>query len=380
MNRVSLLVACAAGLGLVVLALACGGRNVSGTNEPAGSPGGAATLSTSPPQTPEAVEPLLADWPEATPGEESDASTGIVSDVLAKMPPTLLVSDAFIQPGDTARIPVRLGRGFGSTTFKTYGGYTVAVADAGGKEIQRERTDQDGRLVFEQKFEKAGNFFFRAAVDGRVEEKDVRPALFCVYVRAKDAPIAICDLDKTLVKSGFFRVVVGGAEPFDHAADVVNRLVKEKRMTVLYLTHRPDFFAASSRHWLRANRFPPGPLYTGDLAALLTGSGAFKAEEIARLKQRFANLKLGIGDKYSDTDAYLENKIRPVLIPDIDWGKKKLEYWQEQHSQLAALKADVTVCRDWFEIEEALFGGKEFPPARLLGPIKDMIQALERGP
>jgi len=371
MLRKKMLLVLALVLLLMPPGLACNGQNRSGSSSGAAGPASAEKAA--------APEPPLADWPPAAPGEDASRSDSVIGDILGKMPPTLLVGDALIYPGDTASIVLKLGRGFGSTSIKTYGGYTVVITDAEGKEVKRERTDQNGQIPFERKFEQAGNYFFRAGVDGKVEETDVRPALFCVYVRAKESPMVICDMDKTLVQSGFLRVVTGGAQPFDHAAEVVGRLVKEKRLTVLYLTHRPDFFEASSKQWLRLNRFPPGPLYTGDIGGLLAGSGAFKSGELGRIKQRFANLKLGIGDKYSDTAAYVANDIRPVLIPDIKWDKEKADYWQEQLRELEGLKSDVTVCRNWFEIEEALFGEKEFPPKRLIGPVKDMIKALQRG-
>ena len=317
------------------------------------------------------------DWPPIEPQENSIPSAGIIGQIIGKAPPTLNVADSLIQPGQTAQVPIKLGRGFGRTTIETYGGVKVSITDAEGKEVLSERTDEKGQVVFERKFERAGNHFFRVRVEKKVDDKEVAPALFCVYVRPKDDLLVICDLDKTLVQSGFERVLAGMAKPFDHAGDVLWRLVKERKICVIYLTHRPDFFDASSRMWLRKNKFPPGPLFTSDLSGLFGGSGSFKTGEIARLKQKFPNVQLAVGDKYSDIAAYVENKIPSILIPDIKWSKDKREYWQELLQKIKGVPGDVPVCSNWFEIEEAIFKDTKFPPSRMIDKIKEMVRTTE---
>ncbi|NIA21858.1 MAG: hypothetical protein GWP05_07830 [Anaerolineaceae bacterium] len=317
---------------------------------------------------------VLSDWPPVEQQEDSVLSAGLLGQVLGKAPPTLNVADALIQPGQTARIVIKLGRGFGRATVKSYPAVKVSITDAGGNEVFSERTDQGGRMTFERKFRKAGNYFFRARVEKKIDDKTVTPVLFCVYVRPKESALVICDLDRTLVQSGFERVLAGLARPFDHAGDVLWRLVKERQMTVIYLTQRPDFFDASSRMWLRRNEFPPGPLFTSDLKGLIGGSGSFKAGQIARLKQKFPNLRLAIGDKYSDIAAYAENKVPSILIPHIKWSKDKRKYWQKLLRNMKGIRGDVPVCRNWFEIEEAIFKKTRFPPSRMIDKIKEMIR------
>ncbi|HOI54120.1 MAG TPA: hypothetical protein PLP01_02620 [Phycisphaerae bacterium] len=319
---------------------------------------------------------VLADWPELLPEEDTTLSTGIVGQIINKAPPTIMVGDCLIRPGETAQATIKLGRGFGRTTVKEFGGAKLIVTDAAGAEVFSGRTDEKGQLLFERKFDAEGNHFFRVKAAGKVDDADVAPVLFCVYVRAEQTPLAVCDLDKTLVMSGFERVMVGMAKPFDHAADVLGRLVAEKKMTIVYLTHRPDFFEASSRMWIRKNRFPPGPLFTSDVKGLLEGSGSFKTAEIARLKERFPNIQLAVGDKYSDIAAYVTNKIPSVLIPDIQWDKDKRKYWQETLTNLETVNEDVPVCRNWFEIEEALFKDVKFPPKRLIDKVRDTMRLM----
>ena len=324
------------------------------------------------------ANPQPANWPEKIPEESSTLGTGMISTIVGKMPPALVLGDALIHPGETAHVGITLGRGFGSTTIKNYPGRTVVITDAAGMTVHEGRTDDDGGIVFERKFDKVGTHFFRAAVDGKVEDTDVRPALFGVYVRQKSTPVVVCDLDKTLVQSGFLKVLIGVAKPFPHAAEVMHRVVNEKKITVLYLTHRNDFFDSMSKYWLREHGFPPGPLFTSDVAGLLEGSGKFKTSELARVKERFPNIRLAIGDKISDSNAYVANKVPSILIPDVDWEKDKADYWQERVAEMRTVNANVTVCRGWFEIEEAIFDGKSFPPGRLIDRLKEMADFMTR--
>ncbi len=317
-----------------------------------------------------------AEWPQL---EEPDVTLpgGVVSDILGKMPPGISVADALVRPGETAEVRITLGRGFGSTTVKAYPDRHVTVLELLGdqrRSVLEAETDADGRVVLERMFEQPGNYFFLATVDGKIDGREVRDAFFGVYVRESTTPLAICDLDKTLVKSGFAKVMLGMAEPFAHAPEVVHRLVTERGLTVLYLTHRPDFFGPSSKYWLRSHGFPPGPLVTSDLGGLLAGSGEFKARRIADLKAVFPNVRLAVGDKYSDVAAYRENEIRSILLPDIDWDEDDAEHWQKHWIGLEGLPGETTVCRDWFEIEKAVFGDRSFPPSRLLSEVRNRLQ------
>jgi hypothetical protein len=315
----------------------------------------------------------LADWPAPGAGDDPTMPTGVWSQILARMPPTLTVTDALIQPGESARMSIGLGRGFGTATVKSYGGRTVVVTDADGREVLRNKSNEKGEVLFEKRFDRPGNYFFHVAVEGQVDEKTVAAVLFGVYVREEAAPLAVFDLDKTLVASGFGQVMAGGAKPFDHSSDVLWRLVREKGLTVVYLTHRPDFFGPSSKYWLRKNKFPPGPLYTSGLSEYLKGSQNFKGGQLARIRKRFPNITLGVGDKPSDMAVYLENQARGLMIPDLDWSRTKAEYWRDRLRELQGLKPEVNVCRNWQEMEEVLFGGQTYPPERLIQSVKEMM-------
>lgn len=331
---------------------------------------GTTTPSLAEPTAPTATQPASATWPAMVGDEDSVLAVGIAGKILDKMPPSLALRDVMIQPGETADVAITLARGFGSTSLKTYGGQTIIVSDAAGTEVLREKADDKGTIRFTRKFAEPGNYFYRASVDGPVEEKTVRPVLFGIYVRPKDTPIVLCDMDKTLVQSGFAQVLAGLAKPFDGAAAVMHRLVKERGLTVVYLTHRHDFLDVESRTWLRKYDFPPGPLVGSDLGGLFAGSEKFKTGAIAELKKRYANLKMAIGDKIADANAYVANQVPNILLPDIEWDKDKPKYWREKLAEIQTVDPSVTVCRDWTEIERALFQNTKYPLNRMVDLVR----------
>ena len=74
------------------------------------------------------------------------------------------------------------------------------------------------------------------------------------------------------------------------------------------MTHR-------SKGWLRQQGYPPGVLLVSKMSQALGDSGEYKTARLAALKESFPNIKIGIGDKVSDAQAYLENGLETYLIP-----------------------------------------------------------------
>lgn len=363
---------------LMVLSLpSCGNGQTAADSDETTPPTGGGAAPAAADAAPVAKEASSPQWPKPVGDEDSALSTGIVGKVIDRMPPSLVLQDVMIQPGETAEVSIKLGRGVGSTTINTYPGRRVIVTDGQGAEVLSAKTDQDGRVRFRRKFAEAGNYFYRATVEGQVEEKDVRPSFFGVYVRDKDVPIVICDMDKTLVKSGFGYVLAGLASPFDGAKEVLHSLVADRGMTVVYLTHRPDFLDSESRAWLRRYDFPPGPLVGSTLSGLLSGSEKFKTGAIAELKKRYAKLKLAIGDKIADANAYVANQVPSILLPDIEWDKTKAKYWREKLTEIQTVDPGVTVCRDWSEISQATLKDVKYPLGRMVEMIREAARKYE---
>lgn len=318
----------------------------------------------------------MADWPEIPNDRDPGLlEGGIIGDVLGRMPPAIGAADGLLQPGETAEIVITLARGLGSVRYKGYEGETIIVRDAHSNEIVHTgRTDEDGRLTFRRQFPEPGNYFFEARAEDEVEGVEVKPALFGIYVRPADAPLVIADMDLTLVESGFTRVLVGMADPYDNAANVMRRLVRERDWTPIYLTQRPDYLEPLSKNWLRRNGFPPGPVVPTNLRTLIQGSGRFKTDALRSLMQRYPNVELAVGDKYSDAAAYSANGVSSILIPPIDWDEDDDDYWQDQIRQLQQLDQQVQVVQDWHEIERAIFGNQRFPPEHMLDMMRRQLR------
>jgi len=206
------------------------------------------------------------------------------------------------------------------------------------------------------------------------EDRQVEPARLLVSVRKAETPLAVVDLDKTLVASGFATVLLGGAsaEPMAGSQAVLARLAKT--YTIVYLTHRPDFLGPTSKNWLDTHGYPAGPVLTSTLGGLLEGSGTFKTERLNALKKTFANLKVGIGDKVSDAQAYAALGMTSILIPDVNWSDDDAEDFEKAAAEIAALPDTVHVATTWTEVSAVLFDGASRPK----GPIVERLRATAR--
>jgi hypothetical protein len=183
------------------------------------------------------------------------------------------------------------------------------------------------------------------------------PRRLLVACRSPQTPMAVVDLDKTIVATGFHTVLIGSPEPMEHSQQVLGRLAKTH--TIVYLTHRPDYFSIKSKAWLREHKYPPGPLLLSTLGGFLSGSGEFKSEMLAQLRRRFAKIEIGIGDKVSDAQAYHDNGLRAFLILPVPDGAEP-EAYEHLADELEALDAEAQVVTGWQQIEQVLFGGGSF--------------------
>ncbi|MFO8013729.1 MAG: hypothetical protein R6X20_10545 [Phycisphaerae bacterium] len=227
-----------------------------------------------------------------------------------------------------------------------------------------------------------GDYAIRVRVkpDDQPDDEDdhTPPTRLLVAVRKAETPIAIVDLDKTLVASGFHWVLLGGsrAEPMNGSGVVLARLARTH--TVVYLTHRPDFLGPTSKAWLDRHGYPLGPLLTSTLGGLIEGSGRFKTRRLSDLAKHFTNLKVGIGDKVSDARAYAALGLTSVLILPVDWSDDDPEDFEDLASDLAALPEAVHVVTNWAQVSAILFEGGRHPPAPMIRRLRAVAADLRR--
>jgi len=302
----------------------------------------------------------------------------ILRRVRGELGQVLLAHDVLVHPGEEVTLRASLRGGF---RLEGVGGVRLQF-HLNERRIDQVTGDSNGNVQTRWTApSEPGDYRIRVRVKPEDQPEDegrhVAPTRLLVAVRKADAPIAIVDLDKTLVASGFHRVLLGaGAEPMEGSGVVLARLGRTH--TVVYLTHRPDFLGPSSKQWLDAHGYPLGPVLTSTLGGLIEGSGTYKARQLADLAKNFKNLKVGIGDKVSDARAYADRGLTSILILPVDWADDDPEEFEDLASDLAALPEAVHVVTNWAQVSAILFEGARQPPASMIRRLRGVAADLRR--
>lgn len=250
----------------------------------------------------------------------------------------------------------------------------VVLFNREGHLYRAAETNAEGQALVQFAPAEPGNYRFEADVSPVGLPGDPpAPQPLLVACRTPDTPLAVVDMDKTIVAEGFQSVLLGDPAPMADSPRVLHRLAEDR--VICYLTHRPEFFGPKSKAWLVRYGFPPGPVLLAGTSEFLRGSGAFKAERLAELREMFENVEIGIGDKISDAQAYHENGMRAFLIihpPD----PPTREGLQMLIDDLDSLSADVQVVTDWSQIERVLYGGASYPRPDAQDMLREKLAAL----
>ncbi len=278
--------------------------------------------------------------------------------------------DVLTTPASEARLEARLLAG---DFLSARPGY-VARFSRDGALYRSAETGPDGVASVTFTPKKPGDYLFEVQLSHKGFPQDPPPpAEVFVVCRTKETPLAIIDMDHTLVASGFEAVLIGDAKPMDGSAEVVKRLAEDHE--IVYLTHRPDYFTRKSKSWLAEHGYPDGAVLLSELGQFVRGSGQFKSERIARLQRRFANVRLGIGDKFSDVLAYHERGLRAVMV--FHPAEGKVPDLRAQARRLQELPEAIDVVRTWARVAEVVFEGKRYPPERMRKIVEQRADALE---
>jgi len=185
------------------------------------------------------------------------------------------------------------------------------------------------------------------------------PAPLLVAARDRRTPMAVIDLDHTLAAASFAHVLLGTVRPMPHSVAVTRRIARE--YTVVYLTHRPQQLTRKSKLWLTDNGYPAGPLMLSRVSDLFSGSGKFKSARLDALREVYPNVRIGIGDKVSDAQAYASAGLDAYLIPHY---KRKPKDMRKLAKEIRALprRGRLAVVTSWREIEAGIFDGVHYPP------------------
>ena len=235
-------------------------------------------------------------------------------------------------------------------------------------------TDDEGYAVTDFTPRRPGNYIFTIEVETTgLESRPPQPVELLVTCRASAEPMIIVDLDKTLAQTRSWRFFTKNPAPMPGSVAVMRRLAKD--YTVVYVTHRPQQYAHQTKVWLRTRGYPRGPLLMPEVIDFARGSRRYKTKELRHLKNKFPNIRIGIGDKIADALAYHGNGLKSFLILDsaeCDDPEDYLELAQE----LDRLPADVQVVYNWPQIESAIYQGQSFPRSAAQEELRKKSEAL----
>ncbi len=222
-------------------------------------------------------------------------------------------------------------------------------------------TDANGVAAMRWTPPEAGNYSFQAGIVAVPNEnlRDMLGVKVSLLVAARDKALqVVVDLDHTVVDSSFLLVMAGGGKCMADSVEVLGRI--SKRYGIIYLTHRPDLLTRKSKNWLVDNGYPSGPLFLSEMKDL-PDSGKFKSARLAVLRRDSPGVAIGIGDKLSDAQAYLDNGMSAYLIPNY---KEKPKDMRALAAEIRALRGQgrLQVVDNWRQIEQGIFSGKKFPP------------------
>lgn len=264
--------------------------------------------------------------------------------------------DAVTRPGEPATLRVSLR---GGSTLSGLSDYTVLLY-RGDERIGAAKTDADGHADFTVTLSEPGLHRFMVTLDeAELGTPAVPTATLQAGVYTSQTPFIVVDLDRTLVAEGFDMVLLADPEPMPHAQAVMTALAAQYR--VLYLTHRPEYLALRSRQWLVEHDMPAGPLLVSRTEEFLAGSEAYKTAAIEQLKQRFPEIRAGVGDKITDVLSYRANGLTGILI--IQPGRLTTAGRAELAKSLEALPDEAHVVTDWRQVQQVIEGRASYPPA-----------------
>ena len=280
--------------------------------------------------------------------------------------------DVLTLPGKPVRLRVRL-RSYDPEQQNLAGVEIAFRRDLDRKLIGVAVTDDDGRAEIDGPGARPGQSRFTADViatpPGLAALRDLPPAAINVFAARADTPFVVVDLDRTLVDSSFFRVMLlDGGRPMRNSIPVLRRIAKQ--YAVIYLTQRPGELTRLSRQWLIRQGYPAGPILLSRLRELAGDSGRSKSARLVAVRKSFPRLEWGIGDKVQDIRAYQENGLRAIWIPHL--GDDRKDLWKlVDEIRAARLGEKVIVVTGWRQIERAIFDDYRCSPSRFADRLED---------
>ncbi len=108
----------------------------------------------------------------------------------------------------------------------------------------------------------------------------------------------------------------------------------------------------------------------------MAGSGKFKSSELALTRKRFPGIQIGIGDKPSDAQAYVDNGMKAYLLPHY---KEKAKDMRKMAKSIRQLRGEgrLQVVKNWEQIEAGILKGKKFAAEDFVKYLQERAEQLE---
>ncbi len=287
--------------------------------------------------------------------------------------------DVLAYPGQKVKLQARVQL---AKLLEGVPGVTVGFYQ-GSKLIGTDRTDRSGRAAVDWRPPEQGNYSLTAKINAVPSEEyremlSTKSAPLLVAAHDKKKPFVVIDLDHTVVDSSFFRVLLGRAKPMANSVTVTKKIAKT--YGVVYLTQRPILLTRKSKSWLTKQKYPAGPVLLSELTEALAGSQSFKTSELALMRKSFPQVMIGIGDKPSDAQAYVDNGMTAYLLPHYKEKAKDLRKKAEEIRRLNG-RGRLNVVDNWTQVEQGIFKGRQFPSEPFVINLRrraDLLAEIER--
>ena len=226
--------------------------------------------------------------------------------------PVLTVYDTAIRENGSARLLAALETQKGHLNRDPIAGRRVEYFISGqrvGEAVTSAAGEAD--LIVDLRSKSATTYEVEAHVDGlKLSGKGM------MFSRTPHRVGIVLDIDDTISRTRFWDLLRGRrdelSKPLQGAVEVLSRLARDHE--IAYVTARPRVLFESTREWLVRNGFPRGPLIVSGGMREAMRAAEYKSRVIARARQSFPDVLIGIGDKASDAAAYSGNGMLTIII------------------------------------------------------------------
>ena len=221
--------------------------------------------------------------------------------------------DGLGAPGEPVRFRARLLRKSPIGTARGRPGVAVNFF-IHGRTIGDAITDSRGDAHYEYEFDRPGHWTIEARTEP-IGGRELTAEVLVVVIVPGDR-IAIVDVDRAIAvppsRIALWTRRYAGFRPREGAAEALGWI--DSMRHVFYVTDRSDRYARSTRAWLDAHAFPPGPIfykewdfYGGDLAT-------YKRTLCRELVTTWSSHPIAIVDSGADARAYRDSGAEAILV------------------------------------------------------------------